>query len=82
MTYTGFAQRLAKRNLSEKTCEKYKIYKDGDVLRMYYHDANGSPIGAKVRTKNKVFSYEGESNGLFSVSTCTSNQVEKDCCHH
>ena len=65
MTYTGSAQRLAKRNLSEKTCEKYKIYQDGNILRMYYHDDSGAPIGAKVRTKNKVFSYEGESNGNF-----------------
>ena len=65
MTYSGSAQRLQKRNISEKTCERYKIYKDGDVLRMYYHDSHGQPIGAKVRTKNKVFTYEGEADGSF-----------------
>ena len=65
MSYRGSAQRLQKRNISEKTCEKYKIYKDGDILRMYYHDSNGVPIGSKVRTKNKVFTYEGESDGSF-----------------
>ena len=65
MSYKGSAQRLQKRNISEKTCEKYKIYKDGETLRMYYHDSNGSPIGSKVRTKNKVFTYEGESDGSF-----------------
>ena len=65
MNYQGSAQRLQKRNLSEKICEKYKIYKDGDILRAYYHDENGKPIGAKIRTKNKIFSYEGESDGSF-----------------
>ena len=65
MSYQGSAQRLQKRNLSEKTCQRYKILKDGDVLRMYYHNSSGSPIGAKVRTKNKVFTYEGESDGSF-----------------
>jgi twinkle protein len=65
MSYKGFASRLSKRNLSEATCEKYKIYQDGDILRMYYHDDYGKPVGAKVRTKSKIFTYEGESNGKF-----------------
>jgi len=65
MSYIGFASRLTKRNLSEETCEKYKIYQDGDILRMYYHDEQGKPVGAKVRTKTKIFSYEGESTGRF-----------------
>ena len=65
MSYEGSAERLHKRNISEKTCERYKIFKDGDVLRMYYHNSDGSPIGAKVRTKNKIFTYEGESDGSF-----------------
>ena len=65
MSYQGSAERLQKRNISQKTCERYKIFKDGDVLRMYYHDSSGKPIGAKVRTKNKVFTYEGETNGSF-----------------
>ena len=65
MSYQGSAERLQKRNISQKTCERYKIFKDGDVLRMYYHDSSGKPIGAKVRTKNKVFTYEGETDGSF-----------------
>ena len=65
MSYVGSAQRLQKRNLSEKVCQKYKILKDGDILRMYYHDTSGKPIGSKIRTKNKLFSYEGETKGLF-----------------
>jgi len=65
MYYEGSASRLNKRNLSEKTCEKMKIYKDGNLLRFYYHNSNGQPIGAKVRTANKIFTYEGESDGSF-----------------
>jgi twinkle protein len=65
MGYQGSADRLKKRNISEKVCEKYKIYRDGDLLRMYYHDSDGRPIGAKLRTKDKSFTYEGETNGSF-----------------
>ena len=57
--------RLNKRNISEKTCEKFKIYRDGDTLRFYYHNADGQCIGAKTRSKSKVFSYEGETDGSF-----------------
>lgn len=63
--YQGAATRLPKRNLSEKTCEKYKIYRDGDVLRFHYHDSDGQVIGAKTRTADKKFSYEGETDGSF-----------------
>jgi len=62
---TGSAQRLQKRNLSQKVCEKYKIYRDGDKLRFYYHDESGIVKGAKVKTKGKSFSYEGEVPGTF-----------------
>ena len=65
MSYIGSAERLHKRNISEKTCERFKIYRDGDKLRFYYHNSDGVPIGAKTRTANKIFSYEGESNGSF-----------------
>ena len=64
-TYKGQAQRLAKRNISEKTCERFKIYRDGDVLRFHYHNSDGKVIGAKVRTANKIFSYEGDTEGTF-----------------
>ena len=62
---TGSAQRLQKRNISQKVCEKYKIYRDGDKLRFYYHDESGIVKGAKVKTKGKSFSYEGEVPGTF-----------------
>ena len=57
----GAAQRLRKRGLSEKTCEFYKIYRDGDLLRFYYFTNDGVLQGAKVKTKHKVFTYEGTS---------------------
>ena len=61
----GSAERLQKRNISQKVCEKYKIYRDGDKLRFYYHDESGIVKGAKVKTKDKQFRYEGESTGTF-----------------
>ena len=64
-TYKGQAQRLVKRNISEKTCERFKIYRDGDLLRFHYHNIDGKVIGAKIRTANKIFSYEGDTEGTF-----------------
>jgi twinkle protein len=63
--YKGFATRLNKRGLSESTCERFKIYKDGTTLRFHYHNQNGQVIGAKVRTTDKIFSYEGDTEGTF-----------------
>jgi twinkle protein len=61
--YLGTAKKLPKRGLSEATCEKYKIYRDGDKLRFHYHDRDGRLVGAKVKTKDKDFSFQGDSNG-------------------
>jgi twinkle protein len=61
----GSAERLPKRGISEKVCQQYKIYRDGDVLRFHYFDSSGILKGCKVKTKNKVFSYEGEVPGTF-----------------
>lgn len=61
----GSAERLQKRKISQKTCEKFKIYRDGDKLRFYYHDEAGVIKGAKIKTKDKQFSYEGETPGTF-----------------
>ena len=61
MNYAGSATRLKKRNISEKTCEKFKIYRDGDTLRFHYHNADGQCIGAKTRSKSTSnSSYEGD----------------------
>jgi twinkle protein len=56
----GTASRLSKRNISEKVCQQYKIYRDGDLLRFHYYDESGILIGCKTRNKHKDFSYEGE----------------------
>jgi len=56
----GSAERLNKRNISEKVCQQYRIYKDGDVLRFHYYDESGILIGCKTKTKNKDFRYEGQ----------------------
>ena len=59
----GSAERLPKRGISEKVCQQYKIYRDGDVLRFHYFDDAGILKGCKVKTRNKDFSYEGEVPG-------------------
>ena len=63
--YQGAPQRLKNRGLSESTCQRYKIYRDGSVLRFYYHSPNGQLLGCKVKTKDKSFTYEGETDGSF-----------------
>ena len=63
VTLKGEAVRLNKRNLSAKVCQQYKIYKDGDVLRFHYFDDAGILRGCKVKTKDKVFKYEGDVPG-------------------
>ena len=61
VTFKGSAQRLQKRNISEKTCEKYKIYRDNTPLRFPYYDGSGRIQGFKTKTKLKEFKYEGVS---------------------
>ena len=64
----GSAGRLQSRGISEKTCELFKTYKDGNgLLRHYYFDSNGKVVGAKVRTKDKQFKCEGEVSSLFGM---------------
>ena len=55
----GSAGRLQSRNISERTAELFKTYRDGEVLRHYYYDSSGTLVGAKVRTKDKQFRCEG-----------------------
>ena len=61
VTFKGSAQRLQKRNISEKTCEFYKIYRDETHLRFPYFDGSGRLQGFKTKTKLKQFKYEGVS---------------------
>ena len=63
-TYTNMIQgspvRLSKRGLSEEVCRKYRIHKDGDVLRFHYYDNSGQICGAKVKSLDKTFHWEGK----------------------
>ena len=59
----GEPTKLNKRNLTEDICKKYRIYKDGDTLRFHYYSPDGRLLGAKVKTKDKKFSYVGETDG-------------------
>jgi twinkle protein len=61
VSFKGSAQRLQKRNLSEKTCQFYKIYRDEAHLRFPYYDGSGRIRGFKTKTKLKEFKYEGGS---------------------
>ena len=58
---TGFAQRLPKRKISQKTCSFYKIFRDEELLRFPYFTSDGVLQGCKVKTKKKIFKYEGVS---------------------
>ena len=58
---TGSAERLHKRNLSEKTNKFYQIHVDGNELRFPYYDESGVLKGIKTKTKKKDFRYEGVS---------------------
>jgi len=58
---TGSAERLHKRNLSEKTNKFYRIHVDGNELKFPYHDESGVLKGIKTKTKQKDFRYEGVS---------------------
>ena len=57
----GEAQRLNKRNISEKTCQFFRIYRDGNTLRFPYYTNDGVLKGVKIKTKQKDFIYEGVS---------------------
>ena len=74
----GSARRLQSRKVSEATCELFKTYKDGDILRHYYFDSSGKVVGAKVRTKDKEFRCEGEVNTLFGMQNFRHKTTKKD----
>jgi len=57
----GYAQELRRRGLSCRTCEKFKIFRDGDTLRFPYFTSDGVLAGIKIKNKRKIFTYEGVS---------------------
>ena len=64
-SYQGEPIRLGKRNLNQDVCQKYRICKDGDKLRFHYYSADGRLVGAKIKTVDKQFIYEGSTEGTF-----------------
>lgn len=63
----GSAGRLQKRGISERTCEKFKCYRDGSQLRFYYFSSDGALLGAKLKGKDKTFTCEGKVNSLYGM---------------
>ena len=59
VTLKGQAERLNKRNISEKTNTFYRIFRDGNTLRFPYFTCDGILKGVKIKTKQKDFIYEG-----------------------
>ena len=61
----GSAVPLKKRGLSQKVCEQYKIYRDGDHLKFHYFNSDGQLIGYKSKSTDKEFRYVGDTDGRF-----------------
>ena len=59
VTLKGQAERLNKRNLSEKTCQFFRIFREGNTLRFPYFTSDGVLKGCKIKNKQKIFTYEG-----------------------
>ena len=58
--YQGSAERLQKRNISQKTCQFFRIYRDAATLRFPYTTSDGVLSGFKIKNKQKEFYYEGK----------------------
>ncbi len=66
VNFKGEPEALRKRNISEKTCRFFRIYRDGNTLRFPYFTSDGVLVGFKIKDKQKEFTYEGVStNTLF-----------------
>ena len=74
----GSAGRLQKRRISERTCELFKAYKDGEQLRFHYYNSSGSLLGAKIKTKDKEFRCEGEVKTLFGMQNFRHKTTKKE----
>ena len=67
--FQGSAQRLTKRRISEETCQHYKVYRSGELLRFPYYSSDRTLQGFKTKTKLKDFKYEGNTTDtLFGQS--------------
>ena len=61
MTYSlkGSPEPLVRRKVSEEVCQKYRVHRDGNLLYFHYFDLDGNCIGAKVKSADKKFRFEG-----------------------
>jgi twinkle protein len=62
MTFTlkGSPEPLPKRRISEEVCKKYRVHRYADRLYFHYFTRDGICCGAKVKTKEKTFSWDGQ----------------------
>ena len=55
----GSPEPLPKRGISEETCQKYRVHREGNQLFFHYFAKDGTCTGAKVKTPDKTFRWEG-----------------------
>ena len=56
----GSPEPLPKRRISEEVCKKYRVHREADRLFFHYFTRDGICCGAKIRTKEKTFSWDGQ----------------------
>jgi twinkle protein len=64
MTFTlkGSPEPLPKRRISEEVCRKYRVNRDGSRLYFHYFNSDGICTGAKVKTTDKQFTWDGNNS--------------------
>ena len=64
MTFTlkGSPEPLPKRRISEEVCKKYRVNRDGSRLYFHYFNSDGICTGAKVKTTDKQFTWDGNNS--------------------
>ncbi len=64
MTFTlkGSPEPLPKRRISEEVCRKYRVNRDGGRLYFHYFNSDGICTGAKVKTTDKQFTWDGNNS--------------------
>ena len=55
----GQPEPLPKRGISEEVCQKYRVHREGNQLFFHYFGRDGTCTGAKVKTPDKTFRWEG-----------------------
>jgi twinkle protein len=64
MTFTlkGSPEPLPKRRISEEVCRKYRVNRNGGRLYFHYFNSDGICTGAKVKTTDKQFTWDGNNS--------------------